>query len=120
MSTFVNQPTPSVRPNGPQRKPAREPGGAAYEALKAQYEALLAKQQARMNRALTVHIYDVKSDGTPGKGGVGVSGFNARHPVVLYAEQWERMFEGVTAPEGTLVWSILQACKDPRASRRNG
>ena len=116
MSTFVNQPASSVRPNGPARKP-RANGEPSYEELKARYDALLAKAQAR--NVLTVKIMDVKADGSEGKGGIAVFGLQ-RFPFTLFAEQWERLLAGITAPEGTVAHAILQACKDPRATRKNG
>ena len=110
--------TPIVRNPGVNRNALR-PGNAEYDALKAKFDALLAKEQARNTSTLTVRIMTVRADGTAGKGGIAVFGLQ-RNPVTLYAEQWERLLAGVEAPAGTVVAQILEAAKDPSATRKNG
>ena len=105
--TSNSAPSP-IRNQGP-RKPT-------YDELKARIAELEAKQNVR--NVLTIKIMDVLSNGEPGKGGVAINGLNSRYPVVLYASQWERIFEGVEPPQGTFAHRLLMACKDPRASRK--
>ena len=94
---------------------SQSPRKPTYDELKARIAELEAKQNAR--NTLTIKIMDVLADGSAGKGGVAVFGLQVR-PVVLYAGQWERIFDGVEPPDGTFAHKLLMACKDPRASRK--
>lgn len=85
----------------------------SYAELKAKIEALeAAAKLANAPGKLTIRINDaVNAEGVQGKGTVCVYGLG-RFPVALYAEQWERL---LTQDH---VGTILQICKDPRASRK--
>lgn len=107
MTTQVNTVTPvspAPKPNGQAAKPS-------YADLQAQVDKLQAELEAKRNQRLTVKVMDVKADGTPGNGGVAVFGLQ-RFPVVLYAEQWERLLTPET------IASILAECKNPKATRK--
>lgn len=85
-----------------------DPEKAALLARIAELEKAAA---VRSTHTLTVKVMDIKSDGTPGNGGIAVFGLQ-RFPVVLYAEQWERL---LTEP---VIKAILAECKSPKASRK--
>jgi len=97
-----------VKSNGPSR-----------EDLLARIAELEAKVNApKLLQKLYVKVMDVLSDGTAGKGGVAVFGLQ-RNPVTLYAEQWERLLDGCNPTPESPVAAILQACKSPKATRKN-
>lgn len=98
-----------VKPNGVAK--ATQPSYADLKARIAELEAKAALANAPGK--LTIRINDAVNPetGVQGKGTVCVYGLG-KFPVALYAEQWERL---LTQDH---VGTILQICKDPRASRK--
>lgn len=96
------------KPNGAIAGLAGQP---SYAELVAKVAELQAQADAKRNQKLTIRVMDVKADGTAGNGGIAVFGLQ-RFPVVLYAEQWEK----VLVPE--TIAAILAECKSPKASRK--